>query len=253
MTWKEYKFLTLNDLSDYESEINFLAGKKDIYVYSGSINMANPRENPDEEDAFTIFNVDGTTNQYKCNELDNYSFSEDLTNKKYSKIVMSPFGEPITEENTYAIYNCSEVTDDPNTTEFFDISGNNNHTTGTVKREIESIVKTWQPYIDRAKERVKYELTNLFNRNGLTIDDLVDKIQNKDYFSTAIAYLTLSMIYNDLSVSSNQDTVYSNKSISYSNKYKEFFGMIVNLIRIDTNDDGVTDYKPKVSFGTLVI
>ena len=31
---------------------------------------------------------------------------------------------------------------------------------------------------------------------------------------------------------------------------KSFFGMIVNLIRIDTNDDGVTDYKPKVSFGT---
>ena len=253
MIWKEYKFLTLNDLSDYESEINFLAGKKDIYVYSGSINMANPKENPDEEDAYTIFNIDGTTNQYKCDESDNYSFNEDITNKKYSKIVMSVWGEPVTEENTYAIYNCSEVTDDPNTTEFFDISGNNNHTTGTVKREIESITKTWQPYIDRAKERVKYELTNLFNRNGLTIDDLVDKIQNKDYFSTAIAYLTLSMIYNDLSVSSNQDTVYSNKSISYSNKYKEFFGMIVNLIRIDTNDDGVTDYKPKVSFGTLVI
>ena len=48
-------------------------------------------------------------------------------------------------------------------------------------------------------------------------------------------------------------TIIPNKSISYNNKYKEFFGMIVNLIRIDTNDDGVTDYKPKVSFGTLVI
>ena len=72
---------------------------------------------------------------------------------------------------------------------------NNNHTTGTVKREIESITKTWQPYIDRAKERVKYELTNLFNRNGLTIDDLVDKIQNKDYFFYCDC---LSNIVNDL-------------------------------------------------------
>lgn len=247
--WNEYKFLSLNELSDYQGQINFLAGKKDIWSYSGDIMLNCPT------------NLIGQSNiKYKIYFTDDIVI---MVNNSNGNLKFNPEGhnvdtyykiQVISDNDIKAIYNCSQISDDVGTLQAFDISGNDNHSTFLhVNRQVVGVNRTWQPIINRAKQTLRYQLQSFYHHRGFGIDDIVDKIDNKDYFKTSIAYLTLSYIYQDLALSNSYETIYSNKSADYKRKYKQFFNIIISLIKFDLNEDGNVDFKPKVSVGTLII
>ena len=246
MTWNEYKFITLNDLSNYESEINFLAGKKDVWTYISPFIFENIGGGDAEIDCY-----DSDNNVYRVvNYEGSFIVNEDSGIKDGTNIYKIKMYETKYSSKVIAEFNCSE---DIDSQLLLNIIDNKYIPTKGITREIASVIRTWQPMIDRAKDFMQYELEDMFVRKGFGVDDIVDKINNKSYFKNCIAYLTLSFIYEDLTLSNASDVIYSNKALAYKNKYKEFFNMIVTLINLDLNEDGVTDLYPNIRFGTLVI
>lgn len=242
MKWNEYTFITLNDLSDYEGEINFLSGNKDVWAYELPLKIPNFLGS---EGKLIVYPYGGRPVQISVNGSIVVE-REDVDGLSH----LYKFEMYDMDDVLKISCNCSEDVNDPYVINTID---NSHLLAGDVKRSVTSVKRSWQPTIDRATKTLQYELETFYQHRGLGIDDIVNKIANKDYFKICIAYLSLSFIYQDLTLSSANDMIYSSKSISYKGKYKESFNTIISLIKFDLSSDGNVDYRPNVSTGQLII
>jgi len=237
-TWKEYNFVSLNDLANYETEINKTAGKKQIYTYSGDTIISGTAWGRDQHATVTF--IDFTTKDYPFEE--DRSLQIEGTLKDYFSIEVY---ETETEE-LLARYNCFEGVND---TIAIDIVGDFNYPIQTT-RVLNRLQNDWSHMIERAKLDLGRELTNYYDNRNFDLDSTIDKIDNKHYFKSAIIFLTLSYIFSDLSLGASAD-LYEYKSDSYKKKFNRELKVIIELIDFDTDGDGTVDIDHVTATDTI--
>ena len=110
---------------------------------------------------------------------------------------------------------------------------------------------TWSDKITFAKDLLKDDVELRLMKMGYTVDYseneiLIDIINNQDSLANVCDMKVLYWIYQDLA-NGNEDSPYYIKMLRYKELYNQLIDIKMNLLNIDTNEDGTVDeYRPEM-------
>ena len=110
---------------------------------------------------------------------------------------------------------------------------------------------TWNFIHRRVQQRIMEEIDKqrIFNVDGskITLDQVLDVSQFRDW----AIYMALAMIFQ--SISRSVDDIASEKMKYYESKQFEYMNFCMNLMRVDTNKDGVLTQEDEKGFRSTVM
>jgi len=232
MNFNNFIFSTTGSIAEIDQNINALSGKKTINCIIGDETTPVNLEVPTGTTATIIEDINhGISSQVPSD--DEITIPDDI-----ETISIECYD---TDNNLLAKYSCDEgfgvyLTDVSN-------NGNNGFMSAPAW-SIKETITSWQPKIERAKQKLKIDL-ELVLKNTLKYRpyqdlEIVDAINNLDIFKEPSDYLTLKYIYQDLARGS-ENSVYYVKMIKAERIYNEMMDYRTKLIDLDINDDGETD------------